>query len=190
MNGNLANEPIDYKVTETERFITRTYVYPTGTAFTEKTSKATLIGWPLFHMTLGKCPETGRRKVAKGWVAVGRFALGGIAVGQVAMGLVAVAQLGFGVLFLLAQGGLSGYGAVAQASVAGDFAYGQVAVARREAVGQIAVAEYAMGQIGIGRHVLDMKRRDPEAGRHFAPILDFFTGQASPPEAPEGVRTE
>jgi hypothetical protein len=56
-------------------------------------------------------------------------------------------------------------------AVARTASYGQVAVAGEEAVGQVAVARYAMGQVGVGRHVLDSRRQDPEARAHFAPLL-------------------
>jgi len=171
MDGNLARGEVDYDIIESPRLVTRRYVYATGNAYTEVTSKASWMGWPLFHMTLGRSPETGRRRVAKGWLAVGRFAVGGVALGQVALGFVAVAQLGFGLLFAVAQGGFSAYKSVSQIAVAPVAAYGQVALARTEAVGQVAVAEYAMGQVGMGRYVFDAKRRDPEAAEHFAPIL-------------------
>ena len=172
MEPNLANQEIDYKVSEGQYFVTKTFVYPNGRAYTETTSTGTLLGWPLFQMTIGRCPETGRRRVAKAWLAVGRIAFGGIAVGQLGIGIVAIAQLGIGLTFALAQLGVSAHTSVAQIGIASKAAYGQLSVAGEEAIGQVAVARYAMGQVGVGRYVYDVKRRDHEALEHFAPILD------------------
>jgi hypothetical protein len=173
---NIARGPVDYRVVEGRYLVTRIYVYPSGLSYVEHTSRATLLGWPLLHVTAGRCPETGRRTVARGWVAVGRLAVGGLAVGQAAAGVVAVAQVGLSLLFLLGQAGLSGHAAVAQLGVARVWAIGQVAVAGREAVGQLAVAPYALGQLGLGRHVVDMRRRDPEAAEHFRTLRDRLLG--------------
>lgn len=54
----------------------RRYVYPNGTHFGELRSHRTILGLPLMHYTSGRCPETGRRIVAKGILAVGRLAVG------------------------------------------------------------------------------------------------------------------
>ena len=43
---------------------------------------------PLVHYTYGKCPETGKRIVAHGVIAVGRLAWGIIAIGQASLGVV------------------------------------------------------------------------------------------------------
>jgi hypothetical protein len=174
--GNLAREPVDYRVVEGRYLVTRIFVYPSGLSYVERTSRATLLGWPLLHMTAGRCPETGRRTVAKGWVAVGRLAVGGIAVGQVAVGVLAIAQLGFALILLLGQAGLSGHTAVAQLGAARVTAVGQLVVAGREAVGQLAAAPYALGQVGLGRHVVDGRRRDPEAVAHFQTMRDRLLG--------------
>ena len=179
-----AQDRVAYRVSEGRYLVTRRFVYPSGHTYTETTSRATFLGWPLFQMTLGRSPETGRRQVAKAWLAVGRMALGGLAVGQLGVGVIAVAQLGVGLLFSLAQIALSGHLAAGQIGVAATGSYAQVAVARNEAVGQVAVARYALGQVGVGRHVYDSGRRDPEVLDHFAPLLDHLShwleGGASP----------
>ncbi len=177
MEPNHANQEIDYRVTEGRHFVTRRYVYPTGQGYTETTSRATLLGWPLVHITLGRCPETGRRRLARGWVAIGRLAVGGLAVGQVGVGLVAIAQLGLGLLLALAQLGMSGQVAIGQVALSARTAAGQIAVARDDAIGQVAIARYAMGQVGVGRHVFDSDRRDDEALTHFTAILERLTGR-------------
>ncbi len=181
---NLATQEIEYKVVEGSVVVTKLFVYPSGQSYVERTSRATFLGWPLFHMTIGRCPETGRRKVAQGWLAVGRIAFGGLAVGQLAVGIVALAQLGLGLVLALAQAGGSVWRSAGQLALAGKAAYGQVAVAGEEAVGQLAVARYALGQIGVGRHVVDMRRRDREALEHFAPLIELVMGPDLPAERP------
>jgi hypothetical protein len=71
------------------------------------------------HYTRGKCPETGKRVVAKGVVAVGRLAMGIFAIGQAAIGLmfglgqiatgeIAIGQIAYG-NYVLAQVGYGDY---------------------------------------------------------------------------------
>jgi hypothetical protein len=187
VNANLAAQQVEYRVVEGPILVTRLYVYPSGLSYAERTSRASLLGWPLLHVTMGRCPETGRRKVARGWVAVGRFAFGGVAIGQVAAGLVTVAQVGFGLLLALAQAGLSLHTAAGQVAVGRTSAYGQVAVAATEAVGQVAVGHFALGQIGVGRHVWDTRSSDPLAREHFQPVLDRFRRWVGEPVGGEPV---
>src|SRR5262249_1143478 len=90
---NLLLEPIEDQVEETRRGVWRRYLYPTGQLFEEFTSHRRVFGLPLLHFTRGKSPETGKRITARGFIAIGRFAVGVIAIGHVAAGLLAVGQL-------------------------------------------------------------------------------------------------
>ena len=60
------------------------------------------------HYTRGKCPETGRRIIAKGVIAVGRLATGIVAIGHASFGLIAIGQLAYG-KYVLAQFGYGEY---------------------------------------------------------------------------------
>ena len=71
---NLLLEKVEYKIETTNFGVWRRFVYPNGSYFAEFKSHATFMGLPLFHYTRGKCPETGRRIIAKGVIAVGRLA--------------------------------------------------------------------------------------------------------------------
>lgn len=71
--GNLLLEEVEYKIDQTNLGIWRRYLYPNGAGFCEFKSHATLFGLPLIHYTYGKNPETGKRVVAKGIIAVGRI---------------------------------------------------------------------------------------------------------------------
>src|SRR5438270_12642839 len=66
----------------------------------EYRSKATLFGLPLVHVATGFDPATGRKRVAKGVIAIGDVALGGFAVGGMAIGGIAVGGCAVGVLAL------------------------------------------------------------------------------------------
>src|SRR5262249_37438473 len=124
---NLLLEPVEYKVEETRRGVWRRFLYPDGTLFEEFTSHRRVFGLPLLHFTRGKSPETGKRVTARGFIAVGRFAVGVIALGQVAVGILALGQLALGLLLGLGQAS-TGIFAVGQLAVATVFGLGQFAV--------------------------------------------------------------
>src|SRR5580700_8524559 len=86
-------QDIRYKTDETSWGVWRRFLYPSGQLFEEFKSHASFFGLPWLHYTHGKCPETGKRVVAKGMIAVGRLACGGLAIGQASLGVVAIGQL-------------------------------------------------------------------------------------------------
>ncbi|MBI2424310.1 MAG: hypothetical protein HYV27_15875 [Candidatus Hydrogenedentes bacterium] len=138
---NLLNQKVDYRFEESAFGLRRSFLYPNGRLFTEYQSSATLLGWPLIHITRGICPETGRHIVARGWFAVGRVAVGGIAVGHVAAGAIAIGQASVG---LLAGIGQLTFGAVA---------LGQAAIGLALGVGQFVTGYFAFGQFAFGVEV-------------------------------------
>lgn len=158
-------EPVDYKIDGTRRGVWRRYMYPNGEVFEEYTTYRRLFGLPLVHYTRGKCPETGKRVVAKGVIAVGRIAVGLIAFGQAAVGLIAIGQLAVGLLFGLGQGA-TGVVAVGQLGVGLAFGLGQ-AVSGYVAIGQAGIGWYVLAQFGLGRHVWDMHGATPAAREFF-----------------------
>src|SRR6266446_6831534 len=100
---NMLLEDIQYRIDETPRGVWRSFIYPNGELFEEYTSHRRVFGVPLLHYTRGKCPETGKRVVARGIVAVGRLAVGVIAIGHASAGIIALGQLALGVLLGLGQ---------------------------------------------------------------------------------------
>ncbi|MFA5554369.1 MAG: hypothetical protein WCZ89_00845 [Phycisphaerae bacterium] len=169
-------EPIEYKVVRTNLGEWKSFGYSTGLSYHEFTSHAKIAGLPLIHYTYGRCPETGRRKMAKGVIAVGRIACGIIAIGQLAIGLIPIGQAAFGLLLGIGQ--LStGLAAVGQAAIGFYFALGQLAVGYI-AIGQFAIGTYALGQFAVGKYVLSTSRAD-EAAKDFFSVLpvikEFFT---------------
>jgi hypothetical protein len=163
--GNLLLERVEYKVEKTPSGTWRRYQYPSGQTFAEYKSDQTWFGLPLLHFTAGKCPETGKRVVAKGVVAGGRFAMGILAIGHASFGLVALGQLAIGILLGLGQGATGAFVA-GQMALGAYLAIGQIAVGWIS-IGQFAVGNYVLAQMGFGSHVWSMKSADPVA-------VDFF----------------
>lgn len=163
--GNLLMEKIEYQLEETTHGIWRRYVYPSGEYYAEYSSNTLIFGLPLLHYTRGKCPETGRRKVAKGFIAVGRMAVGVIAIGQASAGLIALGQASVGLIICLAQAGI-GIAAIGQLAFGVAFGAGQLATGMT-AIGQMAAGKYVLAQFGFGSHLWTTDHSDPAAIRHF-----------------------
>ena len=171
-------EKVEYKIEETPRGIWRRFMYPNGRYFSEFRSHTVIFGLPLLHFTRGICPETGKRVVAKGIVAIGRIAVGGIAIGQAAAGLIAIGQASLGILLALGQAGL-GLTAIGQLSVGGYFAAGQLAIGET-AIGQLAIGKYILAQIGFGSHAWTPEVADPEAVQRFRELWEWLSGSSRP----------
>ena len=129
-------------------------------------SKTTLFGLPLVHVAMGIDPRTGRKRIAKGVVAVGDVAVGVLAMGGVAAGGVTFGGVAVGVLSIggLALGLLAAIGGVA----VGGFAFGGLA-AGAVALGGLAVGYYAFGGAAFGAHVISSTAKDPAALEFFGP---------------------
>jgi hypothetical protein len=166
---NLLKEKVDYKIEKTKLGTWRSYLYPSGEYFSEFTSHKRMLGLPLIHYTRGKCPETGRRIVAKGIIAVGRLAAGVVAIGHASFGVLTVGQLALGLLFGLGQAS-SGMYALGQLAIGFYFGIGQIATGVT-AIGQIGIGKYVWAQIGIGKYVWTQKTADPEAVEYFRLLL-------------------
>lgn len=115
-------------------------------------------GLPLVHIATGIDPATGRKRIARGIVAIGDVAVGVIALGGVALGGLSFGGLSLG---LVALGGLS----VGLGVALGGLAIGTIAV------GGAAIGYYAMGGGAFGAHVICGWRIDPEAVRFFRGFL-------------------
>jgi len=166
---NLLLHDIQYQVTETAWGTWRRFVYPNGQLFQEFTSHRAWAGLPLVHYTQGKCPETGKRIIAHGVIAIGRFARGLIAIGQASIGLIAIGQLGVGLLFGLGQAA-TGAVCIGQLALGMFFGVGQIATGYI-AVGQIAVGTYVWAQMGWGDHVWDSRNVNAVAQDFFLRLV-------------------
>jgi predicted Ser/Thr protein kinase len=133
----------------------------------EYKSKTTIFGLPLVHIATGIDPATGRKRVAKGILAIGDVAVGVVAFGGLAMGGLALGGVTFGVISLggLALGLVLASGGCA---VAGVFAFGGLAVGGI-ALGGLALGFYAFGGAAYGMHTMSGAGVDPEARRLFMP---------------------
>ncbi|MCW1912045.1 protein kinase [Luteolibacter sp. GHJ8] len=134
-------------------------------------SSRRFLGLPLLHVASGVDPVTKKRRVAKGWVAIGDTAVGGIALGGMACGGIAVGGV---------SAGLLGFGGVALGLLAlGGVALGVLAAVGGLAIGGVAVGGMAMGYYAHGGgvrgvHLYGPGVRDPEAVRFFAPWAGGF----------------
>jgi hypothetical protein len=119
---------------------------------------------PLVHIASGVDPATGKRRVAKGIVAMGDKAKGVVAMGGIATGFLAFGGMAFGVIPI---GGFS-FGLFA----CGGFALGLIAgyggmVVAPIAMGGLAIGYYALGGGGWGVHMVSGKMQDPAAKQFF-----------------------
>ncbi len=167
---NMLLEKVEYQVEETPRGSWRRFVYPDGRYFAEFRSNTQVFGMPLVHYTRGICPETGRRVVARGFLAVGRLALGVIAIGQASAGVVGIGQVSIGIILCLAQAGGALF-AAGQVALGVLYGLGQFATGDT-AIGQLAVGRYVLAQLGIGQHVWTPTRVDPVAVEYFTNLWD------------------
>ena len=121
-NMLLAKE-VKYKVDQTVWGQWRRFLYPDGRLFEEFVSHMTIIGLPLINITRGICPETGKSRTAKGFLAIGRFAYGVIAIGQVSVGVFAIGQASLSILLGIGQATV---GLVAIGQFGGGIVFGLV----------------------------------------------------------------
>ncbi len=115
-----------------------------------------LFGIPLVCIAYG-ADETGKPRIAKGFIAIGRIAVGGLAIGQYAVGLIAIGQVVLGIV---------GFGQLALSLVVG---FGQAATGFF-AVGQFVIGKYARGQFGWADYLWSPGRTDMEAVAMFGTI--------------------
>jgi len=136
----------------------------------EYRSRTVIGGLPLWHVAWGMDMRTGKKRVARGIIAIGDvahgafafggMAYGGFAFGGVAMGVVAVGGVGVG---LISFSGLA---------LALLFAYGGFAISGI-AVGGFALGYYANGGAAFGMYPLGANIQSPEA-------REFFRGWLGP----------
>jgi hypothetical protein len=164
----------EYLTEESWLGIWRRHSYPGGATYSEFTSHSEFLGFPLIHITRGVCPETRRRKTARGFIAIGRKALGFVALGQLAVGVVAIGQACLGLISVGQAAG--GYLTLCQGGFGWRLGIGQV-VAGQTAIGQIAAGRYVLAQMGVGVHVWSTETADPEAVGYFRGLLETMSAR-------------
>ena len=167
---NILLEKVAYKIEKTRHGTWRRHLSPTGLYFAEYISDRTFLSLPLLHYTRGICPETGRRIVAKGVIAVGRLAAGGIAIGQASVGIIAIGQLALSLMFGFGQA-CTGALALGQLAIGGILGIGQLA-SGFISVGQFGLGKYVLAQAGFGKYVWSQNLADPEAVAFFRNLAD------------------
>ena len=120
-------------------------------------TRASLFGIPLVCVAYGR-DERGRPIVAKGFVAIGQFAIGGLVIAQFGCGLLCIAQFAVG---------LAAFGQLALSPLVG---FGQLAVGTF-AVGQFVIGKFARGQYGWAEYLWSPDRVDMEAVAMFETIV-------------------
>jgi predicted Ser/Thr protein kinase len=139
----------------------------------EYRSKASLFGLPLVHVTSGIDMATGKRRVAKGIIAIGDLAKGFIACGTVAVGVFAFGAVSIGVVacggFAFGLCSFAGIGVALLMSFAG-FSLAPIAL------GGFACGYYAWGGAVLGVHPYGSNAADAVARRFFHdwPILPLM----------------
>ena len=130
----------------------------------EYRSRATLFGWPLVHVASGVDPATGRKRSARGVIALGSLPRGVIAFGDYAIGVVACGIFGVGLVSV----SIIGVGVLAVGSVVVGLWMGMGgAVLAPVAVGGAAFGYYANGALAWGWNVLSPNAADPAAQKFF-----------------------
>lgn len=167
---NLLLEEVEFQVTRTLTGTWRRFLWTGGELFEEYRSHQRFLGLPLVHYTRGRSPETGRRVVARGVIAIGRRAVGIIAIGQGALGVIAIGQASAALLLGVGQATLAPF-ALGQLAVGLLAGLGQVAIGW-VAVGQLALGEYVVAQFGLGAHVWDTRGAAPDAEAFFRRLLE------------------
>src|SRR5208282_4910573 len=83
-------------------------------------SRTTICGWPLLHVATGFDPLTGRKRIARGIIAIGDVAVGVLALGGCALGIIAIGGASIGLFALggCAIGLLFAFGGVAIGGIA------------------------------------------------------------------------
>ena len=137
----------------------------------EYRSKANVFGLPLLHVAIGVNPATGRKRSARGIIALGNAPRGIIAFGDVAVGVVACGIFGYGVISM----SILAVGVVALGSVAAGLwlAMGGVAMAP-VAIGGAVMGYYANGALAWGKHISIPGFSDPLAEKIFSPRVEIL----------------
>ena len=83
-------------------------------------SRAKIFGYPVIRIATGVDAKTGRKRIAKGWIAMGDVAIGGLAIGGASFGVIGIGGAGAGLIGIggAGLGLLLGAGGVATGMVA------------------------------------------------------------------------
>lgn len=113
----------------------------------EYRSEQTIFGMPLIHVAQGINPQTGLPRVARGFIAIGGFAVGIVVIGGFGAGIFVFSGIGLGLLTIggIAIGGLA-FGGLALGLI---FAAGGLAISTGYAFGALPIMPATDWHIGI-----------------------------------------
>lgn len=150
------------------------YPWWTKRRMRRRVSKRRIFNMPLYHITDGYNPDTGKFEVAKGFIAVGPVALGVFAWGGAAIGILSFG--GFSLSLLLAIGGVafSLGGALGGMAIGGLFALGGMAVSLGLAFGGYASGHVAIGYVAKGKYIYDSSSGTGNAVEWFKQYMPYF----------------
>lgn len=120
----------------------------------EYKSKMKIFGMPLVHIAQGVDPQTGKPRVAKGFIAIGNIAVGVFALGGISLGVFSFAGVGLGIVTFAGC-------AIGLGIAIGGLAVGTIAA------GGLAVGYYALGGAAFGAHTISGSGADPQAVEFF-----------------------
>ncbi|MTI65231.1 MAG: hypothetical protein FH753_01355 [Firmicutes bacterium] len=138
-------------------------------------SKKKILNMPLYHITDGYNPETGKFEVAKGFIAIGPVAFGVISWGAVAAGILSFGGVSLGAL--LALGGFSvalGF-AIGGFAMGGLLAIGGAAISWGIAFGGYASGHVAIGDMTEGTYFFNTNTGEGNAVEWFRRYMPYFT---------------
>jgi len=132
-----------------------------GTGF-EWRSKQEFMKIPLIHIAVGR-DKKHKLRIAKGWIAIGQFAVGAVTFAQFGVGFI----FGFGQF-------IAGWIAIAQFAGALYFGLGQFATGYI-CIGQFVLGYYGLAQAGFAQFLWSPKMQDPVATEFFKTLWHTIT---------------
>lgn len=142
--------------------------------YKRKISDKKVFNLPLYHITDGYNPETGKLDVAKGILAIGPVAIGIFSFGGAALGLISFGGISLGLLFALGGFSMGLIAALGGLAIAGLFACGGLAITYGIAIGGMAVGHVAIGGEVIGEYVYNTITEEGNAVEWFRRHMPYF----------------
>lgn len=139
-----------------------------------KVSKRKIFNLPLYCITSGYDPETGKLEIAKGFFAAGPVAVGVFCVGGLAMGVVTFSGVSLALLLALGGVSISVGAAVGGLALGGLLAIGGFAASLGLAFGGFAMGHVAIGGRAFGEYYYQTETSTGNAVEWFMRYLPSF----------------
>ncbi|MFP4016368.1 MAG: hypothetical protein ACLFUI_04995 [Halanaerobiales bacterium] len=142
--------------------------------FKRKISNKKIFNLPLYHITDGYNPETGKLDVAKGILAIGPIAIGVFSFGGVALGLISFGGISLGLLLSLGGFSMGLIAAVGGLAIGGLLASGGLAISYGVSIGGMAKGHVAIGGKVTGEYVYNTITEEGNAVEWFRRHIPYF----------------